>query len=860
MIMAGFFMRFFAVFAFFLFILNGIYSIGSDVETIYIMVAFIVFFIPLLYFGNKANLYFLKNLIVTAVGLGVASFVIKYRHMVIPVLLDIRADFCNVTTWEDFVKLNYRWIHNLYDLLPVIPHDARLIHWIVPSVYALSDIGILLATVFVIYKAAGCLIKTFIHPMEHNNDQPLWEDHKKDAARLKETLSYTDVLGINSPWGEGKTFVVDYFCREGSRKGEFNAIKIEALNYKYDEFDEVLISKIDSYLRDNHIFSIAASGIRSTVMGIHFGELFYRYLQGWNSDYTSTYDELKTKIEHLPENRKILIVFEDLERVKDPEAIKKIWALSEHLASDKAKIIYEYDGNALDNLGLSWKYREKYIPLEMSLTSMTYENVIKNLLSDDEFKSLPHYLKDIILRAPYTILPDSDLNGYPLMDSADRFKVIDFISIRKTKSFLKEIAARIKNDLNSDTTNTNPNSKYDDYKMTKWRIIVGFCFLKFFLHSAYEKIKYGMEQSGYPAFDLENFLTFRISNKTVKLKELGRYRAGVMTSTEIQNFRSHQDNLKNYMAFSLLGYPCTDYFNVKSKDNEKIQEQRNWVNHIIAHLIQSGADEQTGLEKLAIDFIKDILSNSPSEQISEWNKGFKVRAWSGKFPVDLRRAGQKQVESFKRDPSDNNSILLPSDGLTEVARALNFTLYPVPDPWKSYEEILMAFLRFCQEVFKSELKSDSNQKVCEVLNLVDISSKTICLKVLQIFPEGRIVSNYEDEDNKSDKDKYTEDYIKFLNKYIYHIRSFLEYTYSEKFNFQQFTEYESWDNIESKVEELKKTIGNMLDQDKRKQRTIHSVGEPDLIGDLSAEEWHIVTNFLDKNLAVIREIKTFPDN
>lgn len=89
---------------------------------------------------------------------------------------------------------------------------------------------------------------------EKENFPTIFEEHRYDIKRIKSLLNQTRILGIQSSWGNGKSFVVDYLCNLSEIKEQYFIIKIEALAYQYDEFDKVLISKLDDLLRSQHIF------------------------------------------------------------------------------------------------------------------------------------------------------------------------------------------------------------------------------------------------------------------------------------------------------------------------------------------------------------------------------------------------------------------------------------------------------------------------------------------------------------------------------------------------------------------------------------------------------------------------------
>lgn len=181
------------------------------------------------------------------------------------------------------------------------------------GILKISEITLPLLIILAIFAAA---IIYFIHSYSDDSifDTPrLYQEHAADLERMKHLLQFTDILGINAIWGNGKSFVVDYFCNEAETRKEYEIIRMGALEYSPEEFDYVLIQKLDQILRRNHIFSIFSLELQQTMKQTLWGRLAYYLFRGTDSSQVSAYDGLKKELQHV--SKKILIVYEDLERV-----------------------------------------------------------------------------------------------------------------------------------------------------------------------------------------------------------------------------------------------------------------------------------------------------------------------------------------------------------------------------------------------------------------------------------------------------------------------------------------------------------------------------------------------------------------
>jgi len=59
------------------------------------------------------------------------------------------------------------------------------------------------------------------------------------------------------------------------------------------------------------------------------------------SGFSDTFDSLQQELERLP--KKVLLNFEDIDRIRSEEVIQKIFAISEKLASDRVHVVFQYN-------------------------------------------------------------------------------------------------------------------------------------------------------------------------------------------------------------------------------------------------------------------------------------------------------------------------------------------------------------------------------------------------------------------------------------------------------------------------------------------------------------------------------------
>ena len=296
---------------------------------------------------------------------------------------------------------------------------------------------------------------------ETNEIKNFFSERKYDLKRLYDFINSFSVVGIDSFWGEGKTYLFKLLKQKYS--DSFHFISICVMTVQIDTIEKYLITEINDILEQNKIFSSASSKLISLLKNDSFkgvGNLFIK-----NNSYTRLFKQLCKDIQKL--EKPILITFEDIDRINNKELIYKIFALSEHLTSETnyIKILFQYDeSKLLETLEEKKIYLEKYIPHTLELTPINFRRCLKVLLQEgnkDKKYTLIN-IKDFDFLFYGTSL-DFYLKQY--FDVNKSFSLDIYFSIRKVILFLDEIEEFLLKE-----------KDFKDYK----KIVITFVFIKHF--------------------------------------------------------------------------------------------------------------------------------------------------------------------------------------------------------------------------------------------------------------------------------------------------------------------------------------------------------------------------------------------
>lgn len=548
-----------------------------------------------------------------------------------------------------------------------------------------------------------------------DDEQPeLFEEHRYDLQRVKGLLASTPIFGIDSSWGNGKSFVVDYLVKEPDIQAAYFVIKIEALAYQFEEFDSILIHKLDALLQENGVFSIYSEEIQEAADKSLLGRILYYFFRRGDSSRTSTFESLRTALATL--SKKVLIIYEDLERVGKPDLIKRLFAISERLVGKNVQVIYEYDGRQLDEQGLKREYREKYIPLEMHLTPIRYESMVEYVWDElqmgmidrpvdiDNAKTIKEAVRHM------GMFPLSGLS--PKLQATAKVNIDkNALTVRRMRIFLTELKSYL--------------AAHEKLSSHEISIVIAFYFIKHFMYEQFQRLQVGKT--------LEETFLFSIQGQEYTLEMLADLLIDEESRKKVENALIHQDDVaRTYAVYCLFRVDASDYYwlaEAKRKkeeisqaewlDFQKFEEQREKTNRLIWNLLANGESEYTDAEACVDKFEKEVLAIPREKQQQAWN------------------AYSNDLYNGKVIKNNTTIFKMGNEPMRDMAKAL-YVSNPKLDTWGK-------FVSFLQDYWQeNHLNLDRDFiEICQCFPNYNID---LFLSVLKVFIDIPIVGNFNDFD------------------------------------------------------------------------------------------------------------------
>lgn len=478
--------------------------------------------------------------------------------------------------------------------------------------FLILSIKILVLYYFILF----CIIlfKSVYYTSKTNleNDGDLFVERKYDLERLLNYLNYFSIIGINGEWGSGKSFLTDHLKN-------FILIKIDLLSCNVDEIQTVILNELDKLLKNQGIFSPFSPKLKKILQQ---GKLFENISQLFvknDISYSEAITGLRNNLRSI--NKPVVIVYEDLDRIENTTVIKQILDISEKIAGNNIKILYQFSETNLLKKGIERTYLEKYIPFILNLTDIPFKSTLSYVLKQEIYKDSLLNEEDFKFLYLPVYLPH--FNNINCPSTSMRFELKN-ISIRKTQLFLNELNQVI--------------NEKEIYKKNK-RVVILFFLLKHFYYDAYKKIS-----SGESLLDTFTFL-YQDKNDTILNWFVYCQNEGI----NILDLMTTEENRLSAFIISIFEYNCDietigddfeDFVN-EARNNLKNKNLNEQKDRIIWNLIGNGKSEYTDCEKFVNSFYNEVIDTSKTE----WIKNFK-NLWSNLFDGKYKNMEKR----------DNNTI------------------------------------------------------------------------------------------------------------------------------------------------------------------------------------------------------------
>ncbi|MCG7336199.1 KAP family NTPase [Sporosarcina sp. ACRSM] len=583
----------------------------------------------------------------------------------------------------------------------------------------------------------------------------LIEKRELDLKLLEHYVETFQIIGLNGRWGTGKTFLVNELKERLGNRYEY--IEIDLLTCNLQEMQSTLINKFEELLYHNRIMPKYANKMKNNITTTSFISKIQDLLNLVLNSSDSNAEILKGFQQEMEKLKKrIIVVYEDIDRINNPDVLREIFAISEKIANDHIKVMYQYDEQELKAMGFTSNYLEKYIPFRMNITELHFTEILQfelqhideSVLSIDDFKYLT------LQSTRFNILSEFFKVGNEYNLS------IEYIPIRKLQHMINEIVLVLQ-------------QKKKIYSKNK-DTVISFYVLKHLFTDKYEEIN--IKES--------LFETFKFSHEDKQYTIIDLIALDSTDETTVQlvrNIFKEEENRINYSILKLFNYDIVNpmqfedtirFEGIKLKakhGNEKLDR-------VVWNLLYEGksvfTDYEFAVEKMCEDVLREPLANQ-KQAFEEF--------WSYFYYGDRYVMDHTTIFKFGRDPYLH---------LFECFKVVEVT-----------EENRLRLIDF---YFECTNVKTFNPDVLKCMNYNPLKTKKEYLKVISYLNELDIVGNFE---------KHPE-FLRFLQTYMQALTR-LSICHASEY----FDDYSKFDQVDSQIVILER-LKTQLVNTKNRHRSI----------------------------------------
>ena len=237
-----------------------------------------------------------------------------------------------------------------------------------------------------------------------DDDCNLYDSRKQQLKRIVNIINNDELVGdgvsicLSGKWGSGKTsFVNSVISKIKKDDVQFEEIRINALELEdKDELIKYYASSIKNVLKDNNAYvgiKSEYSALIQSFVKLSAGEgLANSVIEKFDNstDYRTVKTELNNLINKVMENKRLIIIVDDLDRCSDKKVLEFIFFVKEFATLNRCVSIFLVDAERLSRCFSAYDYEvdpvdflDKFFDVSIGLKQVDFSEIIKGSEGDD---------------------------------------------------------------------------------------------------------------------------------------------------------------------------------------------------------------------------------------------------------------------------------------------------------------------------------------------------------------------------------------------------------------------------------------------------------------------------------------------
>lgn len=520
----------------------------------------------------------------------------------------------------------------------------------------------------------GLTLRSYIVSKKEDNhaidkeSMKIFQCRLDDYTRVYQYLNDTNIIGINGAWGTGKSYLIEYLKQQNEIKNEYEVITIDLLACNLDEIASVLLNELEKILTQYRVFSQHSKRLKKLLaserVGQHIKHIF------WSDDESlqaGAFSGLKEDLKKI--DKKVMIIYEDIDRITSTDTVKKIFAISEKLSGARLKIVYQYDDKNMEELNLKRDYLEKYIPYIVNITPISFFEIVKLLWTELEMDKSSITIEEI-KELQFPIRMNPQVQKILGLNISLEYIWPD-VSIRKVRVYLRELKLLL---AEKDEFNDKENRK----------TVLRFLFVKHFLYEIYKQLAVGVPLT--EALKL-SYGTEEFSINSLLYKQRME---NVYSEEQIKEIFNADQNKTKYAVLMLFGYRLVIKNDFDDMEMINKAEKNEKIDRLIWNLLYNGTSEKTDVEFAIKKLMDDVLSKEKTEWQQAW-----VSYQNDFFSASNVRMGNRTIFRFGQNNFETmfQAFYINDESEDNWMKLLEF--YILKNGQQTINHELMCIVRHC---------------------------------------------------------------------------------------------------------------------------------------------------------------------
>lgn len=448
---------------------------------------------------------------------------------------------------------------------------------------------------------------------------PLFKEQVPDKARLIQYIQDLPIVGIHAKWGNGKSFLWENL--RSDLQAQFEIVQIDLLACDLDEIEAFLIRELEKVLERGQIYPENAHYLKAQ-LGKNSALEKLGGIAG-ESGFSDTFDSLQQELERLP--KKVLLNFEDIDRIRSEEVIQKIFAISEKLASDRVHVVFQYNKEALPGRLQEKEYLEKYVPFNVGLTPISFASLVGYFWDRFEMDDLP-LKKDALSLIGVTRPSYETLNSAVGLDAKASFDLTSLVSIRKVQFYLEEVKVLL-------------TSNEEFARQTNAETVAMVLLVKHFFREEYAALQAKTSPLRIFVFETEEGprTLLELADRYRKPRQWESAAGKEQRRAALEEVLKRGENSKHLWLLMLLGYQIPFQGGDEERNRkQKVQTEMHnaKIDHLVWNVMANGLSELTDEENEVGGLLYKVFYDAKKEEWPARWEAYQLDRIHGRFPKD----------------------------------------------------------------------------------------------------------------------------------------------------------------------------------------------------------------------------------